>query len=459
MSASKSPPLLVLIVDDHENSREAMREVIERAGYRALVAADGEQAKDQLESEPVDVLVTDLRLPDISGMDLLALVQKDYPDIPVVLITGHGTIDTAVQAMKMGAQDYLTKPIDANQISRAVGGAARVRQLYLENLGLRNELEKTKTFSRMIGASAAMRKVFTTIQQVAPTDATVLIDGANGTGKEMVARAVHDLSSRRDKSYMVINCAAIPQTLIQSELFGHEKGSFTGAIKQKQGQFELAHGGTLFLDEIGELPMEEQSKLLRVLETHEFLRVGGTRVVKTDIRLLVATNADLKELIAHGRFRQDLFFRINVVHVHLPTLSERRDDIPMLVHHFLKQFKGQDGKLKPIGADAMRALIAYDWPGNVRELRNAIERAVVTCTGETIGLDNLPDSIAPAAAGESVAAVASGATLQEIERAHIAAALQALGGNKTRAAKALGIGVKTLYRKIVKYEIPVPGKE
>jgi DNA-binding NtrC family response regulator len=449
--------LNILVVDDHASSREALQEAIEREGHKAYTAADAEEALRTLGDELIDIVVTDLRLPGKSGMDILEHVQDKQPDVPVVLITGHGTVDTAVQAMKTGAHDYLTKPIDRGEISRAVNGASRVRRLYLENLGLRRELEETKTFNQMIGASPAMRKVFTTVQQVARTEASVLIEGPNGTGKEMVARAVHDLSSRRDKPYVIVNCAAIPSTLLESELFGHERGAFTGAVKQKKGQLELAHGGTVFMDEIGEMPMEEQSKLLRVLETREFMRVGGTQPLRADFRLVCATNADLKELIAQGRFRQDLYFRINVVHVKLPPLSERREDIPLLVHEFLKQLKGPEGKVKPISADAMRALIAHDWPGNVRELRNAIEHAMVTATGDMITLENLPDSIAPAGhTQENAAVVASpNASLEDVERAHIAAVLQAHNGNKTQAAKTLKIGLKTLYRKLEKYDIEV----
>jgi two-component system response regulator HydG len=388
-------------------------------------------------------------------------VKRDRPGVPVILITAHGSEDVAVNAMKRGATDYLPKPLDLNRLRAVLEGAGRIRDLYLENIGLHRELDARTALGEIIGDSPQIRTIKEQIRQVAPTNATILVQGENGTGKELVANAIYAASDRAGKPFVKVAVGALPRDLLESELFGHEKGSFTGAHKQRKGRFELAHGGTLFLDEIGSMPIETQIRLLRVLQEREFERVGGTETIQSDIRLVSATNEDLEQAMSDGRFRQDLFYRINVIHINLPPLRERLDDIPLLVESFVKKFPARDGSVKEVSPDVMSAMQGYDWPGNVRELRNLIERLCVTAAGARIEASSLPEKIrgaAPVPAVNTAAAPVSldslaGVPLDELERQAIEATLRVEGGNKTRTAKILGIGLKTLYRKIEGYGI------
>jgi len=457
---------VILIVDDHESTRDTLSDVVTKAGNKPVLAKNGEEAFAQLDEHDVDVVITDLRLPDTDGMDIMERVKRDMPGVPVILITAHGSEDVAVNAMKRGATDYLPKPLDLNRLRAILEGAGRLRDLYLENIGLHRELDARRALGEIVGDSPPIRAIKEQIRQVAPTNATVLIQGENGTGKELVANAVYAASDRAGKPFVKVAVAALPRDLLESELFGHEKGAFTGAHKQRKGRFELADGGTLFLDEIGAMPTETQIKLLRVLQEREFERVGGTDTIKSDMRLISATNEDLEQAMTEGRFRQDLFFRINVIHVKLPPLRERVDDIPLLVKSFVKEFPARDGSVKDVSEEALSALQRHPWPGNVRELRNVIERLCITAQGARIDESDLPANIrgatapAPAAAAAESPAQAisldslAGISLDELERRAIEATLKAEGGNKTRAAKVLGIGLKTLYRKIDSYKIP-----
>jgi DNA-binding NtrC family response regulator len=455
----------IMIIDDHEATRETLAEVVKKAGHEPLGAKTGAEGLALLDERDVDIVIADLKLPDLDGLDILDRVGRDYPGVPVVLVTAHGSEDIAVSAIKRGAADYLPKPLDLNRLRAVIETSARNRRLYLENVGLQRELGSREALSEIVGESATIKAIKEQVRQVAPTGATVLIEGENGTGKELVANAIYAASDREGRPFVKVAVAALPRDLLESELFGHEKGAFTGAHKQRKGRFELANGGTLFLDEIGAMPPETQIKLLRVLQEREFERVGGTETIGADIRLISATNEDLEEAMRQGRFRQDLYYRINVIHIKLPPLRERRDDIPLLLEHFVKQFPGRDGAVKTVSPEAMEALRAYDWPGNVRELRNLVERLCITASGEEIGPRELPPNIRPAevasAPGSPEAAAPdspgvqelAGVSLEELERRAIQATLRSLEGNKTQAAKALGIGLKTLYRKIEKYRL------
>jgi len=449
----------ILIVDDHESSRETLSDVVRKAGHVAVLARNGREALALLDEREIDIVVADLKLPDIDGLEILDRVKRDHPGVPFILVTAHGSEDVAVSAMKRGASDYLSKPIDLNRLRAIVEGASRVRRLYLENIGLHRELDARVALGEIVGDSAPMRAVKEQIRQVAPTSASVLIQGENGTGKELVANAIYAASERVGKPFVKVAVGALPRDLLESELFGHEKGAFTGAHRQRKGRFELANGGTLFLDEISSMPLETQVKLLRVLQEREFERVGGTETIRTDIRLICATNEDLEKAMREGRFRQDLYFRINVIHIQLPPLRERADDIPLLVKHFLEEFPGRDGSVKEMSAEAMEALRRYNWPGNVRELRNLIERLCIMVGGPRIELAHLPPAMSGLAPREPQAGGAleslAGIRLDELERRAIEATLRAEGGNKTRAAKVLGIGLKTLYRKLEAYGLRV----
>jgi len=432
----------ILVIDDHEATRETLIEALTDWGHDVLSAESRAAAEAVLRAEGVDLVLSDLMLPDGTGMDLLEVAREAQPGVPFVLVTGHGSIENAIEATRQGAYEYITKPLDLNKLRVVVKNALHLRSLE-KQVGRRDAL------GAIIGQSPAIVKLKALVQQVAVTDATVLIQGESGTGKELVARAFQALSDRADKPFVIVNLAALPRDLLESELFGHEKGAFTGAIRQRQGRFELAHGGTLFLDEIGEMPLETQVKLLRVLQEGEFERVGGMEPIRTDFRLIAATNADLKALIAKNRFREDLYFRINVVSVRIPPLRERREDIPFLAEHFLAVFNARYGSERRLAREATEILGRYHWPGNVRELENAIERAVVTCVGDRIEPGDLPEEVRgaaePVGGGESFP---PGLPLDEVDRRYALAELDRIGGNKTQLAKSLGIGLKTLYRKL-----------
>jgi len=451
----------VLIVDDELNIRRVLAAMLKREGYEVTTATDGEQALAVLQKTPVQVVVTDLVMPRLSGLELLQRVAAQYPDVPVIMITAHGTVDSAVAALKAGAFDYVTKPFEQEELKKVIAKAARAHEIETQNVHP-SEGERPP----LVGQSAAMRQVFEMISRVADSPSTVLITGESGTGKELVARELHHGSSRRDKPLIKVNCAAIPKDLVESELFGYEKGAFTGAEGSKPGRFELADGGTLFLDEIGEVPLEMQVKLLRALQESEFERVGGIKTLRVDVRLIAATNRDLKALIADGRFREDLYYRLNVVPISLPALRERREDIPPLVSHFVEKYNRRLGKrVERVEDEAMQLLLSYSWPGNIRELENLMERSVLFADGPVILAASLPDSLrekgaapTPVAALGPLGAIAapSGASMKEIvrlaqaelERELIARALEETGGNVTRAAKKLQISRKSLQVKM-----------
>jgi DNA-binding NtrC family response regulator len=441
----------VLVVDDERNIREGLAEALALEGHEVATASDGEEALGILGREEVDLVISDLRMPKLAGDELLKRLNADWPTVPVIILTGHGTIETAVQAMRDGAYDFLTKPVDLDRLGLLVKRALATRELSLQYRELREEVERKSQFATVIGRSALMRRVFDRVRQVAPARSSVLVTGESGVGKEMVAEAIHFNSPRREKALVKVHCAALAESLLESELFGHERGAFTGAVARKRGRFELAHLGTLFLDEIGEISAGVQVKLLRVLEERKFERVGGEETIEVDVRIVTATNRDLPKAIAAGTFREDLYYRLNVVSIEVPPLRERREDIDLLVAAFLKEFSEENGKrIEGIDAKARAALLAFDWPGNVRQLRNTIESAVVLARGAVIGLDDLPPSIRGESGGSSVS-VQVGATLADAERDLIRATLAREGGNKSRAADILGIGRKTLHRKLQEY--------
>ena len=441
----------VLIVDDERNIREGLAEALALEGHEVATAGDGEEALAMLARDEIDLVVSDLRMPKLAGDELLKRVVSEWPTVPVIILTGHGTIETAVQAMRDGAYDFLTKPVDLERLGLLVKRALSTRELALQYRELREEVERKSQFATVIGRSALMRRVFERVRQVAPARSSVLITGESGVGKEMVAEAIHYNSPRRDKALIKVHCAALAESLLESELFGHERGSFTGAVARKRGRFELAHLGTLFLDEIGDISAGVQVKLLRVLEERKFERVGGEETLEVDVRIVAATNRDLPKAIASGAFREDLFYRLNVVSIEVPPLRERREDIELLVAAFLKEFSEENGKrIEGISAPARAALLAFDWPGNVRQLRNTIESAVVLARGQVVGLDDLPSNVRGGTTGASVN-VSVGATIADAERDLIRATLAREGGNKSRAADILGIGRKTLHRKLQEY--------
>ena len=435
----------ILIVDDEKDTREFMARALS-GKYDVLTAADAELAMKLLtDDKSIRLMLSDIRMPGEDGITLMRAAKAAKPDLAVVLLTAFGSIDQAVEAMKDGADDFLTKPVDLDQLEHRVENALAAHRIDAQEeaqadgkLGLEN----------IIGNSPAMQKVFRMVRQSAPTDATVLLEGPSGTGKELVARAIHALSPRAKGPFVAVEFAAIAPSLLESELFGHEKGAFTGAVARRIGRFEAANHGTIFLDEISEMPLELQVKLLRVLQEREFQRVGSNDNIKTDIRIVAATNRDLAAYVRDGKFREDLYYRLNVIDMRLPALKDRAGDIPLLANSFLKEFEGKFGK-KTISSDAMKMLEAYSWPGNVRELRNAVENMCVLSTSGEISVGDIPENIAR---GGGTAASASG-TLDDVEKAQILAMLDEVGGNRTEAAKRLGISRRTIYRKLEEYGI------
>lgn len=441
----------ILVIDDEKNIRTGLQAALELDGYEVLLAEDGTAGLSLALNNDVDLVITDLRMPGISGEEVLRRITSETPGIPVIVLTGHGTVESAVEAMRSGAYDFLTKPLNLDRLSLLVKRALQNRELILHNRELEQEAEKRKSFEHIIGKSPAMLKLFDVVKRVAPTKASVLITGESGVGKELIANALHNLSPRNDNPFIKVHCAALAENLLESELFGHEKGAFTGAVSRKRGRFELAHGGTIFLDEIGEINQSVQIKILRVLQEKMFERVGGEETLEVDVRVITATNRDLEQEIAEGRFREDLFYRLNVVRVHVPPLRERKDDLPLMISAFVKEFARENGKvIESIEPKARQALYAHDWPGNVRQLRNCIESSVVMATGTTITLDELPPSIRDM---DDVPAIAIpvGSTMADAEREVILQTLAAQNGNKSRTAEVLGIGRKTLHRKLDEY--------
>jgi two-component system response regulator HydG len=425
-----------------------MVKVLEAAGYKILETDNGQQALDMIQEEDVDILVTDLRLPVMDGVELLKRAKATAQEIEVIMITGHGTVEIAVEAIKEGAYDFITKPIKKAQLLRAVEKAAEKQYLSRENRELRQQLNNTGV-RRIVHAGTEMRNIARMVEQVAPSSATVLITGESGTGKEVVADAIHAASPRRLRPMIKVSCAALPETLLEAELFGYEKGAFTGANARKEGRFELANGGTLFLDEIGEVPPAVQVKLLRVLQDGKFERLGGTRTIDADVRIITATNKDLQKEVEEKRFREDLFYRLNVINIRVPALRERKDDIQLLAMHFLKLYADKNNKpIEGFSEEAMLALTTYDWPGNVRELENAIERAVVFTNGKQIPLSVLPQGVSAFAESRHSLTFKIGTPLRELERKAIDITLQHTRGDKNMAARLLGIATRTIYRHI-----------
>jgi len=449
MTIRKTPTILV-VEDDAEN-RAAMVKVLQSAEYKVLETDNGQQALDILNEEEVDILVTDLRLPVMDGVELLKRAKAVEQDVEVIMITGHGTVEIAVEAIKEGAYDFITKPVKKAQLLRAVEKAAEKQYLSRENRELRQQLGQGAR--RIIYASGEMRNIARMVEQVAPSTATVLITGESGTGKEVVADAIHGASPRRLKPLIKVSCAALPDTLLESELFGYEKGAFTGANARKEGRFELANGGTLFLDEIGEVSLPVQVKLLRVLQDGKFERLGGTRTIDADVRILAATNKDLHKEVEEKRFREDLFYRLNVINIRVPALRERKEDIQLLAMHFLKLYADKNNKpIESFTEEAMLALSSYDWPGNVRELENAIERAVVFTNGKQIPLSVLPQGVSAFAESRHSLTFKIGTPLRELERKAINITLHHTRGDKNMAARLLGIATRTIYRHLERQE-------
>jgi DNA-binding NtrC family response regulator len=472
---------IVLLVEDHETTRITLSGVIEREHCTVIAVASAGAAREKLREEEFDLVLTDLRLPDGNGMDILEETKRLSIGTPVILVTGHGNEETAVEAMKKGAFNYLSKPIDLNRLRAELDGALKWRKVQVENAELQQELvTRRRGDSELIGVSSAIQKIKDKIRQIGPTHATILLTGESGSGKEVVAGALQAASDRAGKPFVKVNMAALPRELLESELFGHERGAFTSAMRMRKGRFELADGGTLFLDEIAECPPEVQVKLLRVLQEQEFERVGGSETLRVDVRMIFATNRDLKAEMAAGRFRQDLYFRINVIQIPIPPLRDRSDDIDVLVPYFLRDFNQRYNRSKTFSPEVMDVLRHYDWPGNVRELRNAIEHAHLLSPSSEISSDALPEDVL-AKSGIKIATSPTSATmtpstispmtasrggmilpldlkLEEVEKRFILAIYDKAQGNKTVAAKMLGIGLKTLYRKLFKYGL-APSEE
>ena len=447
----------LLVADDERNIRVGLGKSLELDGYNVLLAADGKEAMEIVESEEVDLIIADLKMPNLSGEQLLRRMTASYPTVPVIILTGHGSIEAAVGAMRNGAYDFLTKPVNLDRLSLLVKRALSNRDLVLQHRALQEELEKKNQFASIIGKSDAMKNTFELVKQVAPTKASVLITGESGVGKELIADALHFNSPRKDKPLIKVHCAALTETLLESELFGHEKGSFTGALERKRGRFELAHMGTLFLDEIGEINQNIQIKILRVLDEKRFERVGGEQTLEVDVRIIAATNKDLKKQIEKGDFREDLFYRLNVVNIHIPPLRERKEDIPLLVSSFIKELSEENNKIvEGIDPKANMILYNYSWPGNVRELRNCIESALVMSKTNIITKDDLPPYIQSSSDGNYVK-IPLGTSLADAERRIIAFTLNQHQGNKSKSAGVLGIGRKTLHRKIQEYGLDQAG--
>ena len=443
----------VLIVDDEEQMRELLAKVLEKNGYQVTTAGDGGQALTLLEKEPMDLVVTDVRMPGLDGMEALKAIKELNPEIVVIIMTAFGSIDQAVQAVKEGAYDYINKPFKIDEMLLTIKKALEERRLRHEVTALRHELHTRYHFENLIGKSRAMQEVFSLIEQVASSRSTMMIYGKSGTGKELVARAIHYNSLRANKAFVAVNCAAIPSELLESELFGHEKGSFTGAIATKVGKFELATGGSLFLDEVGSMRLDLQAKILRALQEREIERVGGTRTIKIDVRVIAATNRDLKKAVEEGTFREDLYYRLNVVPITLPPLRQRRDDIPLLVEHFIAKYNREfNRRVKGFSAGATAALYQYDWPGNVRELENVIERAVALAQSETISLRELPLDISILGRDMIEDIQKAGLSLREarshFEKQYILNILEKVQWNQTEAARLLGLHRNTLLWKL-----------
>ncbi len=446
----------ILVVDDEKNYLVVLDALLSEAGYEVMAAAGGARALAMLEDEEPDLMVTDMRMPRMSGLELIAAVKERYPDLPVIVMTAYGTVENAVEAMKLGAVDYIMKPFENQELLLTIDKALKLRRLMAQNRLLKEDARRAGGFGRIIGDCRSMRAVFAVVAKVAATKATVLITGESGTGKELIARAIHEQSPRADEPFVAVNCMALTETLLESELFGHEKGSFTGASARRKGRFELADKGTLFLDEVGEIAPSLQVKLLRVLQERTFERVGGNQPISVDVRIVAATNRDLAAAVAQGRFREDLFYRLNVVRVELPPLRERREDLPALVAHFVRRYAAEMGRAAPaVSPEAMALIYDYAWPGNVRELENALERAVIMAGGEIrpqdLPLEVGPGAAEPCSAPELPSDMGINQAVEDLERRMILRALQEANGVAAHAAEALGVTKSNLAYKMKKY--------
>ena len=456
----------VLIVDDERNYPPILSAVLEEEGFETLTANSGQEALNILENSDVDIVLTDMKMPAMDGIELLERVKESDPDIPVIMMTAYGTVEKAVEAMQKGAYSYLLKPFDNDRLILYVNKANLMFQVVKENRRLKDAVKLQYSFGNIIGKSKGMQEVFETIRKVAPSNATVLVEGASGTGKELVAKSIHFNSLRRDKPFIAVSCSALAETLLESELFGHEKGAFTGAVTTKKGRFELADGGTLFLDEIGELSQNLQVKLLRVLQEKVFERVGGVKPISADIRIITATNKNLKQEVANGRFRDDLFFRLNVVAIVLPPLRQRSEDIRLLTNHFIEKYADEHTTgttVKGVDREVGRLFYDYSWPGNIRELENVIERAMILCSGETITVSDLPKEFKETVDNilhlEEIPANANlNETLDIIEKKMVERALKLTNYVQAQAAELLGIGKSGLNWKIKKFNLDVSSK-
>ncbi|HEY5468522.1 MAG TPA: sigma-54 dependent transcriptional regulator [Coriobacteriia bacterium] len=437
-------PKRVLIADDEKNMRWVLGESLAAEGYEVIEASDGKEALAAIDEQHPDLMVLDHKMPSPDGMEVLRRLRAKGETFPVIMLTAHGNVETAVEAMKAGATEYLTKPFDLEELKLSIDKAIRISELSAEVERLRDELDKESGIEGFVAADPHMVEILGTVEKVATTNATVMIYGESGTGKELIARAIHRLSPRGTKPFVEVHAGALPETLLESELFGYEKGAFTGAVMSKPGRFEMANGGTLFLDEVGDISLGVQVKLLRVLQERRFERLGGTRSIDVDVRVVAATNRDLQQLIADGSFREDLFYRLNVVPITLPPLRQRSGDVPRLVAHFLEKYNAGS---KTIGNDAMEALVRYPWPGNIRELENTIERIVILSSSDEVGLDDLPAEVrsgtAPSAAKtRGFELPEEGIDLEEVEMHFIEQALDRSGGNASKAAKLVGMSAR-----------------
>jgi two-component system response regulator HydG len=448
----------ILLVDDHKPFRDSLAKILGGEGFRVFPASDGEEALELLRKEFIHLVLTDLKMPKMDGVELLKVAKTIRPDIEVILITGYGTVDTAVTAMKDGAFDYIQKPFKPREILKLVRKAVEKQSLVLENRMLQERIKDFQKVEKIVGRSPAMKKVLEIVAQVAPSSATILIQGESGTGKEIIAQAIHDLSTRATKPFIKISCTALPETLLEAELFGYERGAFTGAIARKEGRFELANGGTLFLDEIGEVSPTVQVKLLRVLQVGEFERLGGTKTIRADVRIVAATNMNLLEAVERKAFREDLYSRLNVITLTLPPLREREGDIPLLAHHFLEIFRKKNNKeMNGFTQEALEIMLQYSWPRNVRQMENAIERAVVLAKGDRVTPGDLPPEILKAVEpkaqkaalmDEKTISISLGTPLETVEKRVIEETLRFSRGDKNLASKILGISARTIYRKM-----------
>ena len=457
--ASTGPPIRALVIDNDAAHAETMADSLSRVGYECTVATTGAEGAALLEKDAFEIVVSDLKMPDVGGLEILAICKETLPDAEVILVTGHGTVQSAVEAMQQGAFNYLLKPLDLKQLRAVVDNASRNQHLRRANAELNRRLDEKFGFQGVIGNSPQMHELIDLLRRIAPTDVTVLIQGDTGTGKELVAQAIHQNSPRKNRPFVALNCAALSEYILESELFGHIKGAFTDASSDRIGKFEYAHGGTLFLDEVGDMPLPTQIKLLRVLESGELTRVGSTEPINVNVRILSATNQALEDAISAGTFREDLYHRIKVVTITLPCLAERNQDIPLLIEHFVKMHAQRHNKeINSLTTAARRRLMAFDWPGNVRQLKNTIESMVVVDYDGVLDVDDLPadlfsgDQSVTDAAGKGLSELV-GNPLSEVEGMFIAETLQFTGGNREEAADLLGIGERTLYRKIKEYQL------